>query len=68
MRSHSRFAVGLFPYLFKHAPVNYSSRSAPSAPCSYGQHENMLLPRGGENVPLDAGRTEKGTQNAALAG
>lgn len=27
---HSHFAEGLFPYLFKHAPVNYLSRWAPA--------------------------------------
>ncbi len=27
---HSHFAVGLFPYLFKHAPVNYLSGWAPA--------------------------------------
>lgn len=36
---HSHFAVGLFPYLFKHAPVNYSSRRAPRAVHLYREYE-----------------------------
>lgn len=46
----------------------------PLSPCtvhSYCEYENMLLPLGGENVPLDAGRTKKGThqgRNVCLGG
>lgn len=36
---HSHFAVGLFLYLFKHAPVNYSSRRAPRAVHLYREYE-----------------------------